>query len=220
LLSVPADENAKGSGATRATAGRQPVIGLIGGIGSGKSAVARILGDLGAAVIDSDRLGHEEINRHEVRDEFVRWWGPSVLAADGSVDRAKVAAIVFADAEERRRLESLLHPRIDARRVEIMRGLRGDPSVRMIVLDTPLLLEAKVDRHCDVIIFVDASWDRRLERSEMARNWPKGELKRRENLQMPLDAKRSRADYICENNSTFDDLRNQLRRIVASIVAD
>lgn len=193
---------------------------MAGGVGSGKSTVAKLLGEMGAGVIDSDALSHQEINHREVKDVLLKWWGSGVLSADGAVDRQKVAAIVFADPAQRHRLEALLHPRIAVRRADVVAELEKQPRIRMIVLDSPLLYEADLDLMCDAVIFVDADPDKRRERSEKPRDWPEGEVHRREKMQQPLDTKRARADYICDNNSTLSDLRKQVETIFSRIVSD
>jgi hypothetical protein len=96
---------------------RPPIIGLAGGIASGKSAVASLLAELGCAVFDADRAAREVLLLPEVRAQIVSWWGESVLGESGEIDRRAVAAIVFDDPEARRRLEGLTHPLIEARRL-------------------------------------------------------------------------------------------------------
>lgn len=182
--------------------------------------MAKILGELGAGVIDSDALSHQEINHREVKDVLLKWWGSGILAADGSVDRQKVAAIVFADPGQRHRLEALLHPRIAVRRADVVAEFEKQPRIQMIVLDSPLLYEADLDLMCDAVIFVEAGLDNRRERSEKPRDWPEGEVPRREKMQQPLDTKRARADYICDNNSTLSNLRKQVETIFSRIVSD
>jgi dephospho-CoA kinase len=199
---------------------RKPVVGLSGGIGSGKSAVAQILGELGAGIIDSDALAHAEINTREVKEILREWWGPGIVGGDGSIDRLKVGAIVFRDAEQRHRLEALLHPRIAVRRANQMAELEQQARVKMIVLDTPLLYETDLDLICDAVIFVDAQPDLRKARSEKSRNWSSEEHRQREKTQQSLDIKRTRADYICDNNSTPAALRDQVERVFAQIVSE
>jgi dephospho-CoA kinase len=194
-------------------------VGLAGGVSAGKSTVAKILGELGAGVIESDTLSHQEINSDEVKSVLRRWWGDDVVAPDGSVDRQRVAAIVFGDAVQRHRLEALLHPRINVRRADLMAEFEKQPRLRMIVLDSPLLYESDLDLMCDAVIFVEAGPDVRRQRSEKFRHWPDGEMARREKSQHGLDTKRARADYICENNSSLADLRTQVERVFAQIVS-
>lgn len=196
------------------------MIGLAGGVGAGKTVVARLLADLGAGVVDSDSLGRQEISRPEVRKQLCQWWGSGVLAADGDVDRRKVAAIVFADPEQRRRLEALLHPRIAMRREEALARLNANPEIKAIVIDSPLLFESDLDLQCDAVIFVHADADIRMARSEKHRNWTPGEFHRREKSQLPLDTKRARADYVCSNNSTLSALRLEIAGILAQVVSN
>lgn len=193
---------------------------MAGGIGSGKSCVAKILSELGAAVIDSDELSHRELNRPDVLDTLVQWWGGQILAADGSVDRKKIGAIVFADPTQRHRLEALIHPRIDVRRQCLIETYEAQPRINMIVLDSPLLYETDLDLACDAVIFVEAPLEQRITRAMETRQWPDGELQRREKLHQPLDMKRARADYICKNNSSLADLRLQVERIHDQIVSE
>lgn len=195
------------------------MVGLAGGIGSGKSTVARILSELGAGVIDSDALAHLELNRPEIRDTLRQWWGDDILAPDGSVDRRKIAGVVFRDAAQRHRLEALLHPRIAVRRAHLAAEYENQPRIRMIVLDSPLLYESDLDLGCDAVVFVDASPDTRRMRSEKLRDWTQEEHRQREKSQHSLDIKRTRADYVCDNNSTLAALREQVARVFSQIVS-
>lgn len=195
-----------------------PIIGLTGGIGSGKSTVAGLLESLGAKVIDSDRVAHEELRSPEVVDTLRSWWGPGIVV-DGVVDRKALGALVFADPEKLRRLEELLYPRIHRRRKEVIDGFAGNRDVRAFVLDAPKLHEAGVDGECDAVIFVDADDDVRFERVTGSRGWSREEWGRREKLQIPLDKKRSLADYVLVNNhSDVGSLRPEIERIFDSVL--
>lgn len=199
---------------------KKPIIGLAGGLGAGKTTVAKILGELGAGVIESDALGRIEIESRDVKNALRRWWGNEILTADGSVDRKKVASIVFRDPAQRHRLEALLHPRIAVRRADLMTEFEEQPRIKMVVLDSPLLYETDLDLMCDAVIFVDARSEVRIPRSEKMRHWTEKEIVQRENSQQPLDMKRARADHICDNNSTLAALRTQLERIFSQIVSE
>jgi dephospho-CoA kinase len=199
---------------------KKPIVGLAGGIGAGKTTVAKMLGELGAGVIESDALGRLEINSREVKKVLRQWWGDDVLAADGSVDRKKVASIVFRDPAQRHRLEALLHPRIAVRRADMMTDFEKQSRIKIVVLDSPLLYETDLDLMCDAVIFIDARPDVRLPRSEKTRHWTKEEIEQREKTQQPLDMKRARADHICDNNSTLAALRTQLERVFSQIVSE
>lgn len=198
---------------------RKPIVGIAGGIGSGKSVVARIFESLGAGIIDSDVLAHQELNKADIRDIIVDWWGGEILNSDGTVNRSRVGAIVFKDPTQRHRLEALLFPRLAIRRADLIADFEAQPRIKMIVLDSPLLYEVGLDRMCDAVVFVSAAEESRRERSEKARQWPAGELERREKLQQPLDLKRARADYICENNSDLGDLQKQVDHVFRKIVS-
>ncbi len=196
-----------------------PVIGITGGIGAGKSAVARILAELGALVIDSDALAHEELRSPEVIDAIRAMWGSEVCPPDGAVNRTALGRKVFADPVELRKLEDLLYPRINRRRRQIAAENAGKKGVRAVVLDAPKLYEAGVNKECDAVIFVDADEDVRLRRVSQNRGWSPAELARREKMQIPLDKKRSMADYVVVNNHTgVDSLTPELKRILESVV--
>jgi dephospho-CoA kinase len=195
---------------------RIPVIGLVGGIGSGKSAVARILADLGCVVADSDALAREAIRDPAIVAAIRERWGQAVFDDAGSVDRSALAARVFSDPDERRRLEELIHPWVERRRRAIFAA--APPGTPAAVIDAPLLMEAGVDRECDHIIFVDAPRALRLERLRQARGWDEAELSRREAAQMPLDQKRRRADSIVTNDADPASLRERVVQIFDEII--
>jgi len=197
----------------------KPVIGLLGGIGAGKSTVARMLASFGGAIIDSDRLGHELLEDPDVLAIVRQWWGPSVIGADGRVDRGRIGAVVFQQPGELKRLEALLYPRIAERRAELSARYQGDPAVSVIVLDAPKLLEVGLDAECDSLIFVEAAWSERVRRVAEARNWTEEELRRRENLQNPLDTKRAKADHVVVNQAGVEALRSQVERVLSQILA-
>lgn len=200
---------------TRST---KPVIGLVGGVGSGKSTVARMFAEMGAAVIDSDRLGHEQLQRPEVLSQLRSWWGPQVATSAGVADRSAISRIVFHDAAELSRLEALLHPLIDQRRKELVADLERDPAIRAIVLDAPKLLEAGLRGLCDRVVFVDSPRDERLRRVAETRGWSEDELNRRENLQFSLDKKRSMSDDVIVNHSDIEALRHEVEQVFSAIV--
>lgn len=194
----------------------RPVIGLTGGIGSGKSTVANLLRDLGCVVCDSDALGRAALHDPVIREQLVARWGDDVLDADGEIDRSAVGAIVFSDPEERRFLQSLSHPWIERKRREQFEAA-GD-HVPAFVIDAPLLLEAGLGGQCDAVIFVDAPPELRLERVRRSRGWDEAELHRREQSQWPLDRKRQSADYVVVNDVDEDTLAGAVRQVLARIL--
>jgi dephospho-CoA kinase len=186
------------------------VIGLVGGIGAGKSAVAAAFADLGCLVIDSDRDARAALDLPAVRDQLVRWWGASVIGADGKVDRKAVAEIVFSDPTQRARLEGVVHPLVKASRSEVIARASAEGR-RGVIIDAPLLFEAKSDGVCDVVLFVDAPVEQRLARVK-SRGWDAAELARRENAQLPLEEKRNRSHAIILNDSDVATLRARVKQ--------
>ena len=195
---------------------RAPVIGLCGGIGAGKSAVAEILAELGCVVSDSDREAAEVLAEPDVVETLRAWWGDGVLEANGRPNRAVVAGKVFGDAQERNRLESLVHPRIHARREA--RFAAASSETVAFVIDAPLLFEAGLDAECDAVLFVDAGRETRLDRLRSGRGWSEAELDRREAAQMPLSEKRSRATRVVRNETDRTTLREEVGSALASVL--
>lgn len=201
-----------------ATDTRKVVIGLVGGIGSGKSAVARHLAGLGCGVIDADRIARDALDDPDVKNRLVSWWGPDILDHDGRVNRKAVGARVFDRPQELQRLEDLIHPRVYHARREIKQRMQADPGVVAIVDDTPLLMEKHLENECDVIVFVDAPRPVRLARLAKTRGWDEAELARREKNQLPLDIKRNRADHVISNDSDEPQCASHVRRLLSQII--
>jgi len=199
--------------------GGKPIIGITGGIGSGKSTVASILEELGAGVISSDHLNHDELNAPEVVETLRRWWGEAVVTPDGRANRDAIRRIVREDPAALKKLERLVHPRIARRSEELIAAYQADPRRRAIVWDAPLLHEAGLAPGCDVVIFVGADADVRLRRLEQSRGWMRADLERMEKYQKPLDFKRAKADYIIKNNSDRVALRLQVRGVFSRILS-
>ncbi|MFN7022718.1 MAG: dephospho-CoA kinase, partial [Phycisphaerales bacterium] len=198
-----------------------PIIGLAGGIGAGKSEVGRILQTLGCLVIDSDRRAREALDRPDVREKLVSWWGDGVLSPEGRVDRSKIASIIFSDAAQRQRLEELIHPIVRQDRAAMIAEARASatPPVAIIV-DAPLLFEAGLDKECDAVFFVDAPADLRLARVLHSRGWTEDELRRREQSQLPLEVKRARSTLVLSNAGSADQLRDAVVSALATVVRD
>jgi dephospho-CoA kinase len=195
----------------------KPVIGIIGGIGSGKSAVAGLFSREGCAVIDSDALGHEAIELPEVKAELRPWLGEGVFDEQGRVNRKAVGKLVFADPEKLERLNGLIHPRIGRQRDVLMVRHMADPAVKAVVWDTPLLLETGLDRECDVVVFVKASDEMRRERVAKTRGWSAQELAKREKSQIRLDKKALVADYYIDNNGDEVASLLQVQRVLSHL---
>jgi dephospho-CoA kinase len=196
----------------------KPIIGIVGGIGSGKSFVAKIFGELGCLVIDSDQLVRLAYGDSAVATTLRQWWGDAIFAGDGTVDRSVIAAKIFENPVERRRLEQLLYPSVDIQRKERMQRAVGDAQVLGFVWDTPLLLESGLDQQCDAVVYVDCPDAVRLERVQRSRGWDLAEMQRREKWQMALDKKREISDYVVVNTAEADRIRGQVREVFSQIL--
>src|SRR5689334_7151760 len=208
---VPESTPLRAGGTTR-------VLGVLGGIASGKSAVARMLAGPDGVLVDADEEARRVLEEPAVRAELRRAFGPETFLPDGSPDRAKLAARVFASRADRERLEALTHPRI---RDRIRRAIESalERGVPRIVLDVPLLVENEAQHgllaRCHELWFVDARPELRDARARLARGWQAGEVERRERHQLPLAEKRALADVVITNEGTVAELEAAVRRTLA-----
>ena len=167
-------------------------VGLTGGTGAGKSTVAARLAALGAVVVDADRLAREVLEPGtEGLAEVVREFGPEVLGADGALDRAALARLVFADAERRKILESITHPRIAARTAELFAASAPDA---VVVHDVPLLVEKRMGRGYHLVLVVDAPEDVRVQRLVATRGMAEDDVRARLRAQADTAQRRAAAD--------------------------
>jgi dephospho-CoA kinase len=197
----------------------KPVIGIVGGIGSGKSFVASRFGELGCRVISSDEQVYQAYRDPSVLATLREWWGDEVIAPDGSVNRKAIAQRVFQDPAQLTRLEELIHPMVNTARERAMAAAAEEPGVRAFVWDTPLLLETGLNSQCDAVVFVDAPLDLRQARVGENRGWDGAELARRENSQWGLDRKRQISDYVVRNTADAGFARGQVKDVLSRIMA-
>jgi dephospho-CoA kinase len=197
----------------------KPIIGIAGGIGSGKSFIAGLFAAEGCAVIDSDAQVRLAYADPVILATLRGWWGDSVFRADGSLDRSAVARRVFSDPRERERLEGLLHPWVARLRQRQMETLANESGIVAFVWDTPLLFEAGLNAQCDAVVFVETPVELRLNRVMGTRGWTREELQRREILQWPLDRKRQISDDVIQNTADVGDARRQVRAVLSRILA-
>jgi dephospho-CoA kinase len=195
---------------------RPTVVGVVGGVASGKSEVTRHLERLGARVIHADAIGHEVLRQAEVIEILRHRFGDGIIdPTTGQIDRSKVAAFVFGNeavaVSNRRFLENVVHPRIRERIHLALDESLVDPTLNMVVLDIPLLIESGWMDSCDRIVFVDASPEVRRSRAH-ARGWNDEQLQARENAQLGIDKKRAAATDQFENSGTLEELRDQVEQ--------
>ena len=195
------------------------IIGITGGVASGKSLVAEQLAKLGAGVIDADRTGHEILQLPRVEQAARRRWGEAIFDLDGRIDRARLARIVFASGTEseaeRKYLEQLTHPEIASsvwRQAETLQAA----GVEIVVLDAALLVEAAWDQKCEKVLFIEAPREARLARAR-ARGWSEEDFAAREGAQESLNLKRERADLTIDNSGSPEQTQAQIERFWQSL---
>ena len=206
------------------------VVGIVGGVASGKSAVARYLAELGGLVLNADKITHEVLQQPEVIETLVNRFGAGILGPaarlhDRSLDRSAIAKLVFGDSPEhqdnRHFLESVVQKRVRNRLLDELAswqlqacdgnrdGANALSSRSFLVLDIPLLFERDWDRYCDFVLMVDTPDDKRRENAAR-RGWSDSDWQRRENNQWPVARKRERATHIIHNDSDLDNLKRRV----------
>jgi dephospho-CoA kinase len=198
----------------------KPVIGITGGIGSGKSFIAKIFGQQGGLVLSADDQVRALYRDPKIKETLKSWWGQKVINSQNEVDKRAVARIIFDEPAEKRRLEGLLHPRVISMRQAAMAAAAKNAQVLAFIWDIPLLFEVGSAKECDAIVYVDAPREARLARVQATRGWDDAELARRENLQLPLDFKRRMSKYIVQNTADVGFARNQVREVLSAILTN
>ena len=201
------------------------IIGIIGGIGSGKSTAARLFQQSGAAIISVDVIGHQILLLPKVKESARARWGLTVFGNSSlestafgntaEIDRRKLAAVVFADEKELAYLKLLTHPLI-AEEVHRQQKEHEKSGVQLCLLDAPLLLESGWEHLVDLIVFVSAPAEARWERVKV-RGWTETEWKQREAAQFLVEEKKCRADVILDNSGDVEHLRLQVETLIRKI---
>jgi len=195
----------------------KPVIGILGGISSGKSTVAAEFAKLGCAVVDADAIAAELLQRGDVKERLVQSFGKAICTEEGLIDRARLADIIFKGRQYVTRINEIIHPLVFDRTKELIAEYTDRGEVNAIVLDVPLLAEAGWTDLCDVLVFVDADAETRIRRVRERGRWNEGQLKKREKFQISLDRKAQMAHYIVRNNSDLSALAGQVARIFSTL---
>lgn len=200
------------------------VIGLTGGIGTGKSTVAAMLEELGAVVIDSDRIVHElQAPGAPLLREIAAAFGDDVIRPDGSLDRAALGERVFRDEEARRKLNAIVHPAVGletARRLEAARAA----GARLVVLDIPLLFETRLHGSAsranlgvEAVVVVYAPPELQIQRQLDRNGYGREEAERRLAAQIPIDEKRALADHVIDNSGSLAETRRQVEALFEAL---
>lgn len=193
------------------------VIGITGNTGSGKSTVSTIFAERGWRVINADELGWEIITKgSDEHIEIVRAFGSGLLLPDGSLDRKKLGAVVFADPKKRRLLNSIVHPRLVARLREEIRRTKSD---EILVIDAALVFDWELEKELDLVIVVAAPEPVKIARL-VARGLPEAEARHRLQSQIPELAMAQRARIVIDNSGTLDELRRRTLDVIDSILKE
>ncbi len=220
------------------------MVGLIGGVGSGKSSVAqRWQAIRPVAVIDADQLGHQVLHFPTVKERIRQRFGPTIFQSiprspgsgqrhptapfpdgrgtDQEISRSALGRLVFgpdsAAQQARHDLEAIVHPEIRSLLEREIRELRRQANVEAILLDAAVLLEAGWNDMCDVVVFIDTPETDRIARVHAGRGWSAAELAQREASQWPLSRKRAAADAVIDNSNSVDDAARQMERVMSNL---
>jgi dephospho-CoA kinase len=190
------------------------LVGLTGGIASGKSLVARVLRDLGAQLIDADRIVHELLQPHQQSwHSVVEHFGRGILLADDCIDRKKLGEIIFHDPEQRAWLNSCLHPKVFDVYLSQVRQMLTRPPETIVIFDAALLIETGYHRKMDRLIVVYSELEQQIERLTKRDNFTKEQALARIQSQMPLSEKRGHADYVIDNTGSRERTIEQAREV-------
>ena len=197
---------------------RRNILGLLGGIASGKSTVAAILAEGGrGVVVDADALAKLSLEEGARDGRLVATLGPWAVTKGGAPDRKAIAKRVFDDPKLLRSLERLTHPSVLAKINDAIEEHRAGRGAPLLILDVPLLIEVGLERRCDALWFVAGSDADRFARAEQRLGLSREEVEKREAAQSPLDRKRTRADLVLDNVGSLADLRAQIEAALLSI---
>src|SRR5215469_8690706 len=186
-------------------------IGLTGGIGSGKSTVAKMLAELGAPSFDADKVGHEiYLPGAPAYRDVIAAFGEGIVAPDGTIDRKKLGPIVFADPAQLKRLESIVHPRMFERMGEMVAEMRAKGATAPIVVEAAILIEAHWQPLFDEIWLVVAPREKVVQRVELERGLKPEQTEARIKAQLSDDERRKHSTIVIDNGGTIDELRGHV----------
>ena len=192
----------------------KPVIGLTGRLGSGKSLVAKKLSQLGACIVDMDKIGRLAVEHNRsVQLELEKAFGRSIFDEHHNLRRKKLADIVFVDERALARLNSIVHPTMLARARELIVKEKKRKNCLYIIVDAALLFEIAFQEECDFVVCVTAPLEVCLDRAEQFKNQSRRQALDRIRSQMPQEEKAKRSDYILENNSGLDHLDESVNKL-------
>jgi dephospho-CoA kinase len=196
------------------------VIGLTGGIGSGKSTVSRLLQKLGASLVDADAIVHElQAAGSPMLERIVDAFGPGMLTRSGELDREALGSLVFGDAEARQRLNAIVHPAVGvemARRIEEARKGRAP----LVVVDVPLLLETGRRQGFDAVVVVYCRESQQIERQQARDGSSREDAEQRVRAQLSIEEKRRMADHVIDNSGSMEETDRQVRDLYEALTEE
>jgi len=197
------------------------IIGLTGGIVSGKSTVANIFQKLGAKIIDADMIGHEVILPYKPAwEKLIEIFGKDILKEDSTIDRKKLGNLVFNDKKLLKKLNDITHPEIEKIMIQEIIKFKDSNHLnnKIMIIDAPLIYEARIDHLMDKIILVQLNEKEQIKRLAVRNSFSRKESLKRINSQIPNKEKAEKADYIINNNNSVEKTREQAIRIWQEIV--
>jgi dephospho-CoA kinase len=187
------------------------LVGLTGGIGSGKSLAASFFKDLGAYIIDADRLCRDLVQPGQAAlQEIINNFGVAILDCNGNLDRKKLAYIIFNNSEQKSVLEGILHPKVFKMEQEQYLNICSTDASALVIIDATLLIESGNYKHVDQVVVIRSSRDLQVQRLLIRESFTLEEITARVNNQMSLEEKIKYADFILDNNSNKDDLKDKV----------
>lgn len=193
------------------------VIGLTGGIGSGKTTASHMFAELGAAIIDADVIAHQLVEPgSDTLDEIIAHFGKSVLCSDGSLDRGKLAQHVFEHPDDKNKLEAVLHPQIEShisQQISQLRESANEPAYAIVVI--PLLIETHFSELVDRVLVIDALSTQQINRVQQRDQRSETEIRNIMQNQVDRETRLQHADDIIDNNGTMDQLNHEVQQLHA-----
>ena len=196
------------------------LVGLTGGMGSGKTLAASFFKELGAHIIDADQLSRDLVHPGQIAlNEIVSYFGGNILDANGNLDRKKLGKIVFQNAEKKSVLEGILHPKIIAKEQEEFLRICAKDPLAIVIIDSALLIESQNYKHVDKVIVVRSSKETQIQRVLSRNGFSYDEIEDRINNQMSLEDKIKYADFILDNDLEPDKLRRKVQEIYPKLLS-
>lgn len=199
---------------------KKPLIGITGIIGSGKTTVAKLLGEFGGSVFDADVAAKKAAQKPEVLLQIREKFSENLLTANGELNRSKMAELVFQNSDQLIKLNQIIHPHVREQMWEFVSRNHKDPACTMIIIDAPLIYETDLYKHLDQIIVVTADQEACINRVKKRNNLTREQILTRMAAQIPLSEKIKKADFQINNDQNLSDLIPRLKKIYQNIVTN